>query len=332
MVDILQAGLGPVGSQLRQLGFESVEAVLGAAAVAGRELEQVLGMPLAQALAPAVGLTRAIPPALQDELAELPCALGVRLDAQPSFRQISAAVAVAPPPSTAMLDFSGQMPPIRDQGQRGTCVAFASLAAYEFYLTQHGAYRDMSEQFLYCDCKANDGSPTIEGTWIHIAFAMLQRDGCCEEGDWPYNPKPIAGNEGQGPFPPMTQVKALSFRTPGSTALPATSVQDIKNSLGSNRVVAFSVPVYNSWYYSTQVRLTGDINNPIPGEVSIGGHAMCIIGYVDMPNREDIGGGRFILRNSWGTAWGQQCAYGAGNGTIPYLYLSRFGMEAYAVV
>jgi len=58
---------------------------------------------------------------------------------------------------------------------------------------------------------------------------------------------------------------------------------------------------------------------------------MCIIGYTDLPDRPDLGGGRFILRNSWGTQWGQQCAFGAGNGTIPYLYISRLAMEAFAI-
>lgn len=189
----------------------------------------------------------------------------------------------------------------------------------------------MSEQFLYCDCKLNDGIPTQPGTWLRVAFPLLQRDGCCEEGDWSYNPAPIPGNEGQGTFPPMTQVQALSFRIPGFTKIPATSVQDIKNSLGNERVVAFSIPVYNSWYRSTHVRQTGDITNPIPREVAVGGHAMCIVGYQDLDDRPDLGGGRFIVRNSWGQAWGALNAAGPGYGSIPYLYLARSGMEAYAI-
>jgi len=35
MVDVLQAGLGAAGGQLRALGFDTVEQVVGAAAVAG---------------------------------------------------------------------------------------------------------------------------------------------------------------------------------------------------------------------------------------------------------------------------------------------------------
>jgi len=331
MVDVLQAGLGAAGGQLRALGFDTVEQVVGAAAVAGYELSAALGAPINQILAPAMGAVAAIPQPIRDQLDALPCALGANFESRAPGQNIPLTLALVQPPAGAAINYANQMPAIRDQGQRGTCVAHASLAVYEHYLMLNNAFMDMSEQFLYCDCKANDGIPNQEGTWIRIAFPLLQRDGCCTEVDWPYNPNPMPNNEGQGPFPPLTQVRALSLRIPGSISLPPTSIQDIKSSLGRNRVVAFSIPVYNSWYRSSATRLTGDINNPIPGEVAVGGHAMCIIGYQDDPNRPDLGGGRFIIRNSWGPLWGQQCAFGAGNGTIPYLYISRFCMEAYAI-
>jgi len=116
-----------------------------------------------------------------------------------------------------------------------------------------------------------------------------------------------------------------------ATALPPTSVNDYKAALSGGHWVPFSIPVFNSWYLNSQVRLTGDISNPLPGEVRAGGHAMAIVGCLDLPDRPDLGGGRFILRNSWGSTWGQTCRYGAGYGTIPYIYIQRFGMEAYTL-
>jgi C1A family cysteine protease len=59
---------------------------------------------------------------------------------------------------------------------------------------------------------------------------------------------------------------------------------------------------------------------------------MCFVGYVDSADESEIGGGRFILRNSWDTSWGLASPYGPGYGTIPYAYLSRFGTEAFAPV
>ena len=58
---------------------------------------------------------------------------------------------------TATVNLIAQMSPIRDQGTRGTCVSFAALAAYEHALSTVGAAHDLAEQFLYWNCKSNDG-------------------------------------------------------------------------------------------------------------------------------------------------------------------------------
>jgi C1A family cysteine protease len=58
---------------------------------------------------------------------------------------------------------------------------------------------------------------------------------------------------------------------------------------------------------------------------------MCLVGYVDMPNNQELGFGRFILRNSWGANWGINSPYGAGYGTIPYAYLAKLGTEAHSI-
>jgi C1A family cysteine protease len=54
---------------------------------------------------------------------------------------------------------------------------------------------------------------------------------------------------------------------------------------------------------------TGVIPMPGPTEQKDGGHAMLIVGY----NNADR---TFLVRNSWGTEWGQQ-----GYGTMPYDYI-----------
>jgi C1A family cysteine protease len=113
--------------------------------------------------------------------------------------------------------------------------------------------------------------------------------------------------------------------------LPATSVESIKAELASGRCVAFAIPVFNSWFQNLEVRRTGDIVMPVPGEVrSPLGHAMCIVGYQDLADEPEIGG-RFILRNSWNEQWAIRSPYEPGYGTIPYTYIARFCVEAYVL-
>jgi C1A family cysteine protease len=55
---------------------------------------------------------------------------------------------------------------------------------------------------------------------------------------------------------------------------------------------------------------------PQPDEQVLGGHAVLAVGYDD-PSQ------RFIVRNSWGDAWGQ-----AGYFTMPYAYLTTRGLAS----
>jgi papain like protease len=332
MTDIAQlTQLGPRLRTLRALGIDTIEHFVAATQVAGPELARLLGGNLDTLVAPAMAMAQAMSADVESELVALPCSLGARTDditpiteTVPALALDIAVGACGPPLITPAI-------PIRNQQFRGTCVAHAVVAALEYWLNSSGSYQDMSEQFLYWNCKNNDGAPTQPGTWIRVAAPLVQRDGVCPEAVWPYNPNPIPGNEAQNPVPMGAQRQALPYRVPVVTALPATSISDYKTALASQRWVPFSIPVYNSWYQSSQVRLTGDITNPIPGETRVGGHAMCIVGCIDQPDRPELGGGRFILRNSWGTGWGQTSPYGSGYGTIPYIYIQRFGMEAYTL-
>jgi C1A family cysteine protease len=222
------------------------------------------------------------------------------------------------------------MPALRQQHGRGTCVAFAALAAYEHFLHGNGTPVDLSEQFLYWSCKAHDKYDG-EGTWVRVAFERLYQDGCCLEDKWPYVPTPVPGKEGQGPPAPGAQVQALSYRLSDQLTLAPTAVADLKVTLQSGRCVAISVPVYNTLMLNAQAKKTGDIPNPVPGELAVGGHALCLVGYADDASAPGLGGGRFLVRNSWGPAFGFASPYGPGYGTLSYAYIARLCREAFAV-
>ena len=234
--------------------------------------------------------------------------------------------AVAAP---AEIDLIPQMTMIKNQGNRGTCVAFASVAVREFLA---GSKPDLSEQYLYWWCDGHDPVPEEPGTTVEMGFTGLAQDGVCLESTWRYNSNPIEGNEGQGPPPAKAVEEASEYKLGSLIDLDENSIQELKTCLeGSEdfpgRPIAFSVPVYNSWLRSMAVQLSGQITMPLPGEASVGGHAMVIVGYQD--DASVPGGGFFIIRNSWGKAWGQNSDYGSGYGTIPFKYISQYCWEAF---
>lgn len=314
-------------------GEQSLEQFVNMAQVATPELAEYLGVEVSELVdevSNSMSSAAQIPMQALNIIKQGNYSLGADVTRIPPMNN-APSLSLPPASVQATVNMINDMPPIRNQKNRGTCVAHAALSAYEHFLNVNGAFHEMSEQFLYWNCKRNDGIPNEEGTWLAYAVPLLKRDGCCLEDTWAYNPEPIPNNEGQGPPPANAQIEALGFRVQNFRQLAPTSVSDIKNELAGGRCVAFSIPVFNSWFGSRWVAYSGDITMPIPNEIRVGGHAMCLVGYMDLPN-PGLGGGRFILRNSWGGFWGVNNQFGVpGYGTIPYAYIARMGSEAYSV-
>jgi len=228
------------------------------------------------------------------------------------------------PPVVRLL---GRMPPVRGQGERGTCVAFGTVALREFLVD---CREDLSEQFLYWACKELDGVPG-PGTYLHTAMTALAEYGVCEEATWPYNPLPD-GDEGQGPPPPGAIENAKRYRLSSTRTVEPNLVVHYKNVLGGEdgeggMPVSFATLVFNSWYRSPETHRTGKITLPLPGERPVSGHAWCVVGYVD--DEEVPGGGYFIVRNSWGIRWAPDSPEAPGHAMMPYEYVKRYAVEAF---
>jgi lipoprotein NlpI len=222
--------------------------------------------------------------------------------------------------------------PVRDQGNRGTCVAFGTACMREF-AEEKGKDLDLSEQYLYWGAKKRDGRENKSGTWIRYAVDCLEEDGVCREDYWPYN-REKGETEHQGDPPAKAKQDARRYRIAKGVPIQPTSVNDLRRCLsgddsGAGRVVSFAVPVFRSWLSNPITYRTGRIPMPLRGEEDIGGHCMALVGYED--NDEYPGGGFFIFRNSWGPGWAAMCPYGAGYGTIPYAFLADNGWEAWTL-
>lgn len=241
------------------------------------------------------------------------------------FETFKPGVAAGDPGSGADLrDCCG---PIRNQGERGTCVAFAGCALLECALNADGQANDHSEQFLYWMAKQHDGIPNDAGTYLEVAVPLMVQYGVCLESDWVYNPQPIPGNESQGPPPAGAEAAALRYKADAFEQMNNRSPAAIRESLDAGRAVAVSVPVYDNWYSNPSTRTVGTIPMPLPNSVLRGGHAMCAIGY-DYDD-DFTGGGYFILRNSWGEGWASMSPIAPGYGAIPFAYIENYGWETF---
>ncbi len=232
--------------------------------------------------------------------------------------------------------------PVRDQGQRGTCVAFATCAAYElFFCKENSARPDLSEQFLYWAIKHNnlDGLPTTDGTWHRHAVTALNSYGVSHENDWPYNPLK-AESLSQNPPPPnainsaqqnISNIPIAQSYTGANRA--AALLELLKNHNG----VAIALPVFdapsgNGHNWNSGVAESyGFVQAPAPSWTANGGHAVLCVGF--KPDPEEATGGHFIIRNSWGTTWGANLPHPdfvggqPGYGQVPATYVDRYLWE-----
>lgn len=261
------------------------------------------------------------------------------------------------PPATAntdpiddSIDTRGCLPwPVRDQGARGTCVAYGVTALRELLVCEQGdRTEDLSEQFLYWDIKTNSSDPnkTSDGTWVEFAFESLRSAGVCLEATWPYNPVLIPTNishAGMGAPPPHAAAEASNLAVVASTqryiSAGAGNAQPLLKLLrDTGRPIAICLPVFSDPSFLQADNWTtnagwlwGVVLDPPPTSVVIGGHCVCVTGFV--PDASEPLGGYFVIRNSWSTEWGTQLptpgyhGLEQGYGQVSATYVDRFLWE-----
>jgi C1A family cysteine protease len=227
---------------------------------------------------------------------------------------------------------------IRNQGLRGTCVAHSAVACLEAEFIRLGGLErnlDLSEQYLYWACKQVDGAKNAEGTLLQYAADVLFAGvpdqslpgGVCKEASWKYNRFPSEGNEAQGPLPRSTKraIGLKKYHTLSRQRLKHRSIAALKEALHKGHCVGLSVFTYHFWEDDFTWR-SGVISLPLGIEPN-GAHAICLIGYDDDDATHQDG--YFTFKNHWGEEWGHSRP-DKGFGSLPYRYILREAIEAYA--
>ena len=208
----------------------------------------------------------------------------------------------------AEVDCSSRMSPVRDQGEEGTCVAFAAVVGVKEYQEEkeRGRLITLSPRYLYSACKEIDGSPNAEGTYPRVAMKLLAQRGVCREECWPYRPF-----QTDSPCPAADR-QAYPFRI--RTYARLEGIEEMTRSLSVNGPFLAGVEVFPEWMEERGGKI------PLPGEddQTLGGHAICIVGYSRT-------GQFFKFKNSWGERWGEE-----GYGYLPFAYLETYCRDAWS--
>ena len=180
--------------------------------------------------------------------------------------------------------------PVRDQGRRGTCVAFASTAAHEHTrAARRGQLADdLSVELLFWRCKQLDAN-TTDGTTFTSARDALADPGQCGESDWPY----AAARDLAAAYDPPSSVATAPKARATMTAL-ATDPASVTAVLAERRPVVVGLQLWEGFYRCN----TASIASPAGDIDPTARHAVCLTG-------SDEDHDTVMIRNSWGSRWGQ---------------------------
>jgi len=237
----------------------------------------------------------------------------------------------APSPDAAAFNWasSGKVTPIKYQGQCGSCWAFTSAAVVESnYLIRKNMELDLSEQqFLDCaeaDQKMYRGGQVVvvkqragscQGGWYGPVFEYLKNNSAALEAKIPY--KGIeSGCAAAGTK--LYKIVAWGYVKPDA-GIP--TVRQMKEALCKYGPIAACVKVTPAFqaYSSGIFDEFADCN----GERDIN-HAITIVGWDD--SKES-----YLIKNSWGTAWGDNgyiwVKYGCNNISYGAAWVLASSME-----
>jgi len=187
-----------------------------------------------------------------------------------------------------IVDKRKYFPSVNDQGDLGSCTAQAGTDGLEFLELYAGqVLRNLSRLQLYYDSRTNKDRD--EGASIRDMFKCMNSIGVGQETLWPYDIEKWAIKPSDACYENAKENAAIEY-------LSVDQGEQVRAVLAEGFPVVFGMNIYDSFY---DVGPDGKVPIPGPSESANGGHAMLIVGY-NMNERY------YIVRNSWGTDWGDK--------------------------
>jgi len=231
-------------------------------------------------------------------------------------------------------DLREKCPPVFDQGSLGSCTANAGVAAYMMLKGIRNG--ELSRLFLYFEERRMEGTTRQDaGAEMRSIGKALNKVGVCTEGLWPY----MIENYDDDP-PEEADADAACRKAAAYKKLSGiTSIKQYIAKTGQPVMIGFEV--YSS-FETDEVGQTGIVPMPDTAkEELLGGHAVLVVGYdddfgkarksggilTDLWNKligsgSDDNDGYFIVRNSWGSGWGD-----GGYFYLPYAFVRKYAFD-----
>lgn len=214
-----------------------------------------------------------------------------------------------PPP--AVVDMRNYCSPIDDQGNLGSCTGNAIAGQIDLIDRKRSKQLQVSRLFIYYQERLLEGTIRYDnGAYIRDGIKACYTYGAPLESLWPYVINRFAVKPSAAAYTDALKRKVTGYQR-------CTNFAAVKAALVAGNPVTVGFDVYAS-FEGTANTNTGMMPYPnTSAEDYLGGHAVCIVGYND-----NLAGGRFICRNSWGTSWGDH-----GYFYMPYQVIQNTNMS-----
>jgi C1A family cysteine protease len=198
-------------------------------------------------------------------------------------------------PTSYDLRTQGKLTPVRDQGSCGACWSFAAMGSVESSLMP-GENRDFSENnlknrhgFDWGHCSGGNGD-------MSMAY-LARRDGPMNETDDPYS---VSSNVSPAGLTPQKLLTKGIIIPPRSSSTDNDAIKQAIMDYGAVQSSYF----HDDAYYKAA---TASFYHPTATSTN---HAITLVGWDDNFSSSNFlspppGNGAFLVRNSWGTYWGQ---------------------------
>lgn len=199
---------------------------------------------------------------------------------------------------------------INDQGSTGSCVGWAvadSLMRFHFVKALRLPKSTLlSIRFIWMASKETDefsSAPSTfiegDGTSLKAALDVARKYGCLRDIDLPFKSGSLFQGDDMTCYARAAQFKIQSY----FNLQPGNTITNWKTWLATHGPILVRLDVDRTWDNAAATH--GNLDAYAVG-TGRGGHAVALVGYT---------ADRFIVRNSWGTTWGDN---GFAYASIPY--------------